>query len=271
MDAATHALASLALARGFFPRRHWSIPLGMVVSGTIADVDCLSALFGPAAYFEAHRTWTHSLPGVVIIVLLSALLVRLLQKTNRNSLPAILLPLFCASVLHLVLDVCQSEGVALLWPFRSTRFAADWLPGTEPWILALLAFGVVLPEFFRLISSEIGAKDKTPRGRNGALVALALALVCVGARAIAHASSVALLEPHTYQGESARSIGAFPSTLSMLTWRGVVETASLLCTMDVPVAGGAPFDPESANCIHKPDASPQLTAAQETGVGRKYL
>src|SRR5258707_13141060 len=88
-----------------------------------------------------------------------------------------------AAVLHVLMDVCTSAGVALLWPWRETRFAWDWLPGVDPWILALLLAGILLPEMFWVVGSEIGGKRKGPPGRNGAIAALALAPVFVWGRA----------------------------------------------------------------------------------------
>jgi membrane-bound metal-dependent hydrolase YbcI (DUF457 family) len=72
MDIPTHALTSFALARGFFPRRGWPIVAGMLIAGTIADVDQLGMFFGPAAYLAAHRTWTHSILATVFVVAITA-------------------------------------------------------------------------------------------------------------------------------------------------------------------------------------------------------
>jgi len=271
VDIATHALASFALARAFFPHRRWPVFLGMIFAGTLADVDFLSALVGPAAYFTARLTFTHSLPALLIIIALAAVFTRHLSGKHPEPFPALVLPLSLAAALHIGLDLPQSEGVAVLWPLRSTRFAADWLPPVDPWILTLLILGCCLPEFFRLITSEIGVKSKTPRGRNGALVALSLLALYVAGRALLHASSVASLDPHSYSGESARKVGAYPDALSMFTWHGVVETQSLLCLADVPAAFGKPFDPESAQCLHKPEPSPELAAAQRTDVAQAFI
>ena len=243
----------------------------MLVAGTLADVDLLSALFGPAAYFAARRTFTHSFLGTLVVIVIAILLTRYLEKKQNEPLSALLPALAIAAALHLLLDLFQSEGVALLWPFRPERFALDWLPSTDPWILAILIAGILVPEFLRLVSSEIGVKDKTPRGRNGAIVALSLIAAYVGARALLHSGSVASLEPHSYRSESARRAGVFPDALSLLTWHGVVETQSLLCQVEVPAAPGRGFDPESAVCLHKPEDSPELEAAQKTDIARKYL
>lgn len=271
MDIASHALASLALARGLFPRRRWPTVVGILCAGTLADADLTSAVFGPSAYFAARRTFTHSILGLVIVIALAALLARYLGRKQPELFSVLAFPLAAAATLHVLLDLAQSEGVALLWPFRPTRLAANWLPAIDPWILALLIAGIFVPELFRLITSEIGVKDKTPRGHNGALIALAAIVIYVGARAVLHSSATGSLEPRSYGGESARTVEPFPDALSLFTWHGVVETQSLICLVDVPVGLGRPFDPESANCLHKPEVSPELDAAQRTDVAQAFL
>jgi membrane-bound metal-dependent hydrolase YbcI (DUF457 family) len=272
VDIATHALASFALARGFFPRRRWPTVLGIIFAGTIADVDWLSALFGPAAYFACRRTVAHSVIGTIVVVILSIFFVRYLgKKLQPESFAALLPPLAIAALLHVVLDCLQSEGVALFSPFTPKRYAADCLPSVDLWIIALLLAGILIPELLHLVTSEIGVKDKRPRGRNGALIALVLIAAYVGLRVLLHAGSVASLDPHSYKGESARRVGAFPDTLSPFKWHGVVETQSFLCQAVVPAGFGKSFDPESAVCLHKPEPSPELDAAQKTDVAREYL
>src|SRR5262249_4204652 len=141
---------------------------------------------------------------------------------------------FLAVLAHLLMDLAGSNGIALLWPLRATRFACDFLPQMDPWILALLLAGIFLPELFRLIGSEIGAKQKSPRGRKGALVTLVLVFFCIGGRAVLHTRAVAQLDAHSYRGESPRQVAAFPDAFSPVTWHGVMETASQICTYDVP-------------------------------------
>jgi len=243
----------------------------MIFAGTIADIDLLSSLFGPAAYFASRRTFTHSILGTLFVIALSLLFARYLPKKPPERTGALLLPIAIAAALHVLFDLLQSEGVSVLWPFRPSRFAADFLPTIDVWILGLLFAGILVPELFRLVTSEIGVKDKRPRGRNGALVALGLVAAYLGTRALFHSASIASLDPHSYKGEAARQVGAFPDTLSVFTWHGVVETQSLLCQVEVPAGPGSSFDPELADCLHKPEASPELEAAQKTDVARKYL
>jgi membrane-bound metal-dependent hydrolase YbcI (DUF457 family) len=271
VDIATHVLASFALARGFFPRRRWPLAAGMLFAGTVADIDLLSLLSGPGAYFAAHRTYTHSIVGTFVVIVLAIFFTSYLDRKQSEPIVALMSPLAVAAAFHVVLDLLQSEGVALLWPLRPVHFAMDWLPSIDPWIVALLVAGILVPELLRLVSSEIGAKSKTPRGRNGARVALCFVALYIGARALQHSGAIASLEPHSYHGESARRVGAYPDAFSLLTWHGVIETESLLCLSEVPVGPGRTFDAESKVCLHKPEPSAELDAAEKTRVVQEYV
>ena len=292
MDPATHALTSFALARGIFPRRSWWFALGVVLAGTIADVDLVSGLVGPGAYLFARQTITHSILGTVVVIAVAvgiAFIFRPKSSPSRKpirdaenalqkagpatdaGIPTLLIAATLAAVVHVLMDVCTSAGVGLLWPWRETRFAWDWLPRVDPWILALLLAGILLPELFGLVGSEIGTKDTAPRGRNGAIAALVLVLIYVGARATLHGNAVAQLDAHTYRGESARRLAAFADPVSLVTWHGVVEMATQICMVNVSVTESARFDPESGVCVHKPENSPLLQAAEQTEATKKFL
>jgi membrane-bound metal-dependent hydrolase YbcI (DUF457 family) len=287
VDPATHALFSFALARGFFPRRPWAFYLALVLAGTLADLDLLTLFFWPRAYLSGRFTWTHSIVGTLAVIGIAGLVgwwfqsksgpLRKAGPTDAGSAAPVAyfsiesLAITISAILHVVLDLASSSGVAALWPLRQTRYAWDILPSTDPWILVLLLGGLLLPELFRLVSSEIGAKDKAPRGRRGGLIALALIAFYVGARATQHGNAVAQLDAHTYRGESPRRLAAFPDSLSLFTWHGVVETTSQICTADVPASSGSRFDPDSAVCVHKPEPSPALTTAQQTDAARQFL
>ncbi|HET6932020.1 MAG TPA: metal-dependent hydrolase [Candidatus Acidoferrum sp.] len=281
MDPATHALTSLALARGIFPRRPWWFVLGVVLAGTIGDLDLLSSLFGPGAYLSVAHAVTHSILGIVVVITVTVVALQLLRRKTRllqkpattkgQEIVVLVFAATLAAVVHVLMDLCTSAGVALLWPWGGTRYAWDWLPGVDPWILALLLAGILLPELFRMVGSEIGTKETAPRGRNGAIAALVLMLVYVGARATLHGNAVALLDAHTYRGESPSRLAAFADPVSLMTWRGVVETSTQICTVSVPASESARFDPESGACVHKPENSPALAAAQQTEATKDFL
>jgi len=263
-----------------------------VIAGTIANIDWFSSYFGPSAYLAWHGTYTHSILAAILIsaVFPAIFSARLLKgglgvpaevsKGNAVSfgvramrvliLGTFLMPL-CSALLHIAMDACQSSGEMLLWPFSSKRFAADWLPQIDPWILTILIACIALPELLHLVSSEIGAKSKKPRGQTGAIVGLALVLVYVGARATLHSNVLALMESRTFHGETPRRVSAFPESLSILTWHGVAETESALNEIDVDAASGDAFDADSSARQFKPDPSAALDAARNTVVVRRFL
>jgi inner membrane protein len=281
VDPGTHALASLAFTRGFFPRRSWRFVLGVLLAGTLADLDLLTLLSGPSAYLSGRFTVTHSMLGTFAVVAAAFAAIRMLQpkaSAAPNRRPAhpeppatILLAATLAAGLHIWMDLATPSGVAILWPFDDSRFASDLVSSTDPWILALLLAGILLPELFGLVGSEIGAKDKAPRGRNGAILSLALVIIYLGARATLHAGATAQLDAHSYRGESPKRVAAIPDTLSLVTWHGVVETTTQICTISVPAAESARFDPESGVCVHKPEPSAALTVAQQTETATRFL
>jgi membrane-bound metal-dependent hydrolase YbcI (DUF457 family) len=297
VDIVTHGLASLAIARGFFPRAGQRAMASAVLAGTIANLDWLSNYFGPSAFLRWHGSYTHSTLAAVLIsaAFLSIPLAASFwgglgidvalskgeaipndpSEMRRLALRSIPVAVFAAplgaALLHIAMDACQSSGVALIWPFSPKRFAADWLPGIDPWILTILLACIALPELFHLVSSEIGAKAKKPRGQTGAIVGLALVLVYVGARATLHSNVIALMQSRTFHGETPRRASAFPEPLSPLTWHGVVETESALNEIDVETGSASNFDPDSSLRLFKPEPSPALEAARNTVAARRFL
>src|SRR5215467_9891767 len=120
MDPLTHALASLTLQRAAFPRLSRAATTAIVFTGMIADVDLFSSYFGPSAYLTFNRTYFHSLLAALGFALLATLPFFFLKpKSPDIPIPRaiIFFAAFAGALLHLVLDACQSSGVALLWPF----------------------------------------------------------------------------------------------------------------------------------------------------------
>src|SRR6266478_880626 len=101
------------------------------------------------------------------------------------------------------MDLTRNESVQLLWPFHAQRYSADWVAHFDLWILVILLAGALLPQLFALVTEEIGARSKAPRGRIGASIALLAVFVYIGARFILHGNAVPRwkLEPI---GESCR-------------------------------------------------------------------
>ena len=274
MDPLTHALASYSLQRSAFPRISRVATIAIVLAGIFADVDLLSMYFGPSAYLAFNRTYFHSILAALAFTVLATFPFFVLKpKAPGDKIPraAIFSAALAAALFHLGLDVCQTTGVELLWPFSSRRFALDWLPPLDLWILGILLAGVLLPLLSGLVTEEIGARRKGPRGRLGATLALVALTLYLGVRLVFHGDAIAALESRTYLGEMPGKVAAFAESSSPLRWHGIVETERALHDLVVPVGPGADFDPSSAITAYKPEPSPGLNATRNSAVARSFL
>lgn len=273
MDPLTHGLASFALQRGFFPRAPWRSVLVIIFAGAVADVDWFSASFGPGTYLRWHRTATHSIAFVVTLAFLAFALSRVSRsddvgaKWNGLSWIAVV----AASSLHVLMDLTQAEGVAPFWPFSAKRFSLDIAPAIDPWLLVFLAAAIAFPELVRLVSDEIGARNKRPRGRIGAIIGLAFALIYFGSRALFHDNAISSLEARTIGGESPRRVAAFPDSVSPFLWHSVVETESALHLATMRSMGGEVTYATGVTTLRKPDPSAILDSAQASPAAIAFL
>ena len=275
MDVLTHALASVAVARIAIPRASRAVWVAIFLAGIAADIDELSAFASSSSYLRWHYTYTHSLAAAALITAIAATACLALKPkiaaSTATSTSSIVLSLFAVSLLHLALDACQSDGVTALWPLTPRRFAADLLARIDPWIIAILVAAILLPELLRLVSAEIGSKDKSPRGRFGAALGIFLMCGYIGARAMLHANVIAAVEARNFRGESPRRAAAFPEAVSPFTWHAIVETDRALHELTVNEIPSAPFDPEAGIDLFKPESSPVLEGARQSQAAKKFL
>jgi inner membrane protein len=274
MEPVTHALASLALGRTGLSRMTRRAAPMLLVSGLAADLDWVSYAWGAPGFLAWHRTASHSLLGGAVIAVAAAAGFSFWGRRQRVTLPMRFGPalVVCAAgaVLHLLLDLGNSEGVKLLWPFSARWFAWDLTETVDPGLLLILLAGILLPALTSLISEEIGGRAERRPGQRGAIIALSLAALYMGGRALLHQRADALLSAHIYRGEEPIRTGAFP-TFSPLLWRGVVETEGALHQVEVPVSPGARFDPRTARSQFKPEESPALARAVSSDAMRAFL
>ena len=281
METLTHALIALTLARAgqkLLPRYGLAM---LVVPGVAADLDFLSYFGGPSAYLRFHRGVLHSVLGSVVLVCVLALVFwavarRAAAKNSALNLPRLSFlsaAVVCgvAVAVHLLFDLASGIGVQLLWPFREKWTAWDLVNALDPWVLVVLVLGLALPEVLRLVSEEIGERNREPRGRVAAIVTLLLLLLYFGARAGLHSRAVGELNAREYHGAPPLAVGAFPSSISLLDWRGVVSTDNDIEVIEISLAPGAGFDPERAVRHYKPEESAALEAGQNTAAARTFL
>jgi membrane-bound metal-dependent hydrolase YbcI (DUF457 family) len=274
VDPVTHALASYTLKRAAFPRLGRAATVAVIVAGTVADVDAVSGFVSPAAFVTWHRTFCHSIAAALVFAGLAVLPFLALHRNQpeKRTLPrSVFFPALAAALLHSLLDGCQFQAVELLCAFSPRRFALDWLPRFDLWLLVAFLAAILLPMLGSLVTEEIGAKTKGPRGRPGAVLAMIAVVLYVGGRALLHSEAVAVLDARTYRGESPKRVAAFPAGSSLFTLTGIVETERALHDVEVSMAPGARFDPEAARTSYKPEPSPALGAALRTATAQRFL
>jgi membrane-bound metal-dependent hydrolase YbcI (DUF457 family) len=272
MDALTHGLASYSITRAAFPRASRATMVAATLAGSAANLDQLSGSVSPAAFLAWNRTIMHSIPGTLGIAIVFSLAAALAtrRKPNGNGFRRVIVAVLAACTLHVGMDLTQNESVELFWPFRARRYSADWVAHFDLWILLILLAGVLLPQLLALVTEEIGAKSKAPRGRIGAILALLAVCTYIGARLILHGNAVAMMDARTYRGEPPRRVGAFAESDSPLHWHGIVETEHAFYDLDLNLTPGS-FNPDAAVASYKPEMSPPLAAAQNTEAARRFL
>jgi inner membrane protein len=273
MDVLTHGLASYSVTRAAFPRASRAALLAAILAGAVADVDYFSANAGPSAFLAWYRTATHSILGTLGIVATFAAAAWLMtrNKPQADSIGTVSLAMLAACSLHVAMDLAQNESVQLLWPFRTQRYSADWVARFDLWILLLFLAGALLPQLLALVTEEIGAKSKAPRGRIGAILALLAVFIYIGVRFVLHGNAVAMMDARTYRGELPRRVAAFADSDSPLHWRGIVETERAFHDLDLNVARSSSLNPDAAVVYYKPESSAPLGAARNTESVRRFL
>jgi len=255
----------------------------LVVSGVAADLDYASYFAGASAFMRFHRTTLHSLAGSALMACVIAIAFCVLDRKwpqKKLSLNSANVPLGFLSALavcavgaagHVLLDLASGVGVQLLWPFRAYWTAWTLATNFDPWILAFLVAGLLLPILFKLVNEEVTSGQKKPTGQGSAIFTLLLIAGYRGARAHWRSEAVDLLLSREYHGRVALSADAFPMPSSPLIWRGVVGTDNTLEEVEVPLSRPGDFDSNSSATLYKPEDSPALEAAEKSTSASQFL
>jgi inner membrane protein len=274
MEPVTQALASIALARTGLNRLAPRATAILIAAALAPELDLLSAIGGARSYLRYHRTLFHSVVGAVAIALVIAAIATLVLRrfnlagefaraSTRSLFFRALVLCLSGVALHLLLDLCDADGLRLLWPFRESWQGWYLAPNLDPIILIVPIAAIALPALFRLVGEEIGErKKKNPTPRRWAVAAFAILAGYLAARATLHSQAIDLLQSAIYRGEVPLTAGAYPDSVSPLDWRGIAATDNTLQEIEVHLGSGEKFDPDRAITHYKP-AKPELLAAAE--------
>jgi membrane-bound metal-dependent hydrolase YbcI (DUF457 family) len=109
----------------------------LVVASLLPDIDVAATLVDPDFAALERRTLTHSVIGLPVLGFGLALVVgKLVPALDRYT---ILFLIFIGASVHLLLDLINGYGVALLYPLSSERFELPLLFIIDPVVLGVLA------------------------------------------------------------------------------------------------------------------------------------
>lgn len=122
MDIVTHAAMGVILAAPTFaeaPLPSAGFALGM----TLPDLDALSRIGGKLTFLRWHQTYTHALPLIAVATTIAWL--SLIPLGREFQWTALTIGLGMAS--HALLDLTNTYGVKLLYPFSRRRYCLEWV------------------------------------------------------------------------------------------------------------------------------------------------
>jgi len=126
--------------------------LGFLVGSVLPDLDVVFMAAGKRFYLKHHQGPTHSLPLAPFYAAAPAALLALQIGWSW----ALFLGLCAGLVIHVLLDVLNTFGIQLFWPFTKRRFCLDavFFVDTIAWTLTAGFFAIVAAD---LVSPGIAA------------------------------------------------------------------------------------------------------------------
>jgi inner membrane protein len=215
LDNLTHTLFAATLGRTPLGRAGRGTTLALIIASNIPDIDIVAAARGGAEYLHWHRGPTHGPLAIVGLGLPAAALAWGWIRFRERKLSAMgrqgasfwhlaALSMFGVA-LHLLMDFPTSYGTRSLSPFDWHWFALDWMPIIDIYLLAALAFGLL-----------VGGRLPETRQRAAAAVLILMA-ANYALRGVAHHQAVALA-PRALGLTAPRCSAADPPLLSPERW-----------------------------------------------------
>lgn len=226
MDPVSHALVGAAigsLSRSADPAlanaAYWSSMAGAVVP----DVDIVVRYFGgEMAYLAHHRTWTHSLPGLIGLPVLVGLALHPFFPTA--PLWFLFLWAVAGGLSHVFLDVTNSYGTMCLLPWSRRRLALD------------ITMIVDLPIVVLMVAAMLWSRFHPATRMAAFALVLLIALVYLAARYALHRYLLRQAWRH-FATERPTAISILPGLVGLRLWYVLVSTPERYITGEVRVSG----------------------------------
>lgn len=208
MDPVTHVLVGAGVAGLSGGKLSLLNPvhLGAMLGSLAPDFDIIMQLKGDMTYLKHHRGASHSLLGIAASSLVIAAALTLVFP--GTPLWPVLLWTFLGSASHILLDILNSYGAQVFWPFSRKMYTVGLLVLADP-VIMLLFTGVLL--WFRV-------------PREVATGAFWLMLVYLGVRYYMRQRVHRYLSGK-YRRKNLRRVVVLPAMMSLWNWSFLIETS----------------------------------------------
>jgi membrane-bound metal-dependent hydrolase YbcI (DUF457 family) len=168
-QAGLHALVGLA-SRKWMPKREWLL-LGVMLGNLFPDLDNLVVAYASLARLpdpgHYHRTFTHSLFTVIVLVILFYLITTFTKNEKWKNFG---IGFGAGILMHILLDlILWFAGVELFWPIPFELNFWSWFT-TPAWLKILLETGEFLMfGLYFLLLGSFALRYQTDPGRRQSL------------------------------------------------------------------------------------------------------
>lgn len=250
MDALTHAIIGVAVGgfSGHAVSMHDPVYIASVLGSQAPDFDIVTRLGGPMSYLRHHRSFSHSLPG---IIMWSALITGAFYLFSPATAAAsVFLWSLLGGLSHIVIDFFNTHGTAILWPFRRERKSCNLLNVFDPVLLVLL---------LSLYVYQLPAQDL-------ATASMTVIAVYIGIRRLLKQRAMLWLRAH-FGEDAIRAILVMPCLTRIFYWDFLVKTGDAYFIGRI-----AAFYPSIVIHTELPARSSSTLSlqAQKTAIGRFF-
>ncbi|HEY3347656.1 MAG TPA: metal-dependent hydrolase [Nitrospirota bacterium] len=205
MDSITHIVTGAVIAGPVKDKLGWAGAAAVLAGSLAPDADLWLYFLGSDTYLKYHRVAANSLVGMMLVPLLVAWVVR--KVSGFPDIKPIYLLVLSAYLVHVFMDLTNSYGSKLLWPFSQKWQSLDIVFIVDPWISGLL-----------LISLALMLLKVKPMPV--AVVCFSLLICYWGLRYTAHERALGHFRAENID---AVRVGAFPAPIDPFKWRMVAE------------------------------------------------
>lgn len=138
MDSLSHALIGIAIAglSGQPLSLHDPIYLATILGAQAPDFDIIAQVKGKFSYLRQHRSFSHSIPGLILWSIIISISLHLLMP--QTGVFTLFSWAFAGNLSHIIIDYFNTHGAAILWPLRKERKSLQLLNVFDPILLVLL-------------------------------------------------------------------------------------------------------------------------------------